>query len=186
MSQAPPLKYSRIPQPPLPPAPCTFPSSPPLLTSSPPLLSSSPPRISCSSSFAPRLLSSSPLPPSCDLEFLRPCLHAAIRENLILETHAGRGPWLHCQHQRQLPQVAPCLNCPFVCSRDFPFPCLPQPLPAAFTACMHVALDRVEGRKYFLCGSIRSDPSEDAEIFSEASALFIIPCPPSSDLPATV
>ncbi|GJP51873.1 hypothetical protein CLOM_g11000 [Closterium sp. NIES-68] len=55
-----------------------------------------------------------------------------------------------------------------------------KPLPAALTACMHVALDRVEGRKYFLCGSIRSDPSENAEIFSEASALFIIPRPPSS------
>ncbi|CAI5973999.1 unnamed protein product [Closterium sp. NIES-64] len=61
-----------------------------------------------------------------------------------------------------------------------------KPLPAAFTACMHVALDRVEGRKYFLCGSIRSDPSEDAEIYSEASALFIIPRPPSSDVPATM
>ncbi|GJP30178.1 hypothetical protein CLOM_g22946 [Closterium sp. NIES-68] len=48
-----------------------------------------------------------------------------------------------------------------------------KPLPADMVACLQASLERREGRKVYLKGSLRSAP--DGDIFSEATALFIIP-----------
>lgn len=48
-----------------------------------------------------------------------------------------------------------------------------KPLPADLVACLHASLDKREGRKVYLKGSLRSAP--DGDVFSEATALFIIP-----------